>query len=488
MKHTKYQTLLGRIDKHFEGFLDQPSYKVTYIKPSKLITYNRLDLAIKILYLRMCDYVDVRFAAELYEQHIKAFSLGSFTEPGKLEKNSIHRYFNDFEAIFNSISIEGFKEAESLIPLSSSGSIANGSHRVASAFKLNKEVPSVLLKMPDDNYDFNFFLKRGMCKRDIETGVTSFIEFAENCYVALLWPSAKGRKKELYNLIPNIVYQKNVALNHLGAHNLISQVYCNENWLGKREEGYPGVKNKLVECFKTFDDLTVVAFQSSSLREVKLIKENIRRMFSIGKHSVHITDTKDEAIRIARILFNENSIHFLNYGDPNKYLSVHKKIERFKKFIKKNNIDLDKTVLDSSIVMTLYGIRECNDIDFLAVKENIKHYDEIIDNHQNELVFHQESKNSLILNQKLYFYYDDLKFISFSQLYKMKKNRSEKKDQNDLILMKSLIEKNLMRMFIGKCKQEYYFFTVKLRIKAMKFLKHIGLYRTIRYIYRVFKK
>ena len=72
MKHTKYQTLLGRIDKHFEGFLDQPSYKVSYIKPSKLITYNRLDLAIKILYLRMCDYVDVRFAAELYEQHIKA--------------------------------------------------------------------------------------------------------------------------------------------------------------------------------------------------------------------------------------------------------------------------------------------------------------------------------------------------------------------------------------------------------------------------------
>lgn len=488
MKYTKYQTLLGRIDKHFEGFIDQSTYKVTYIKPSKLITFNRLDLAIKILYLRMRDYIDVHFAAELYEKHIKAFSLGSFTEPGKPKKNSIQHYFNDFQAIYKSISIDGFKEAKSVIPLSSSGSIANGAHRLASAYEMKKVVPSVSLNMPDDNYDFNFFLQRGMSIKDVETAVTSFIEFADNCYVALIWPSAKGNKEEVDNLIPNIVYQKSVALNNLGAHNLLTQVYFDEDWLGSREDKYPGVKDKLVECFKTFDDLRVVAFQSNSLEEVLLIKEHIREIFSIGKHSVHITDTKDEAIRTARILFNENSIHFLNYGNPTKFLSVHQKIERFKKFIEKNDIDIDKTVLDSSIVMSLYGIRESNDIDYLSVDEDVKYHDELIDNHVEELVFHQESKNSLIFNQALHFYYDGLKFISFSQLYNMKKNRSEKKDQNDLVLMKSLIEHNLMRMCIGKCKQEYYFFTVKLRIKVMKLLKHIGLYKTIRYIYRVFKK
>ena len=55
------------------------------------------------------------------------------------------------------------------------------------------------------------------------------------------------------------------------------------------------------------------------------IKDKIREVFNVGKHSVHITDTKEEAIRTARVVFNDNSIHFLNYAKPNKYISIHKK-------------------------------------------------------------------------------------------------------------------------------------------------------------------
>lgn len=94
---------------------------------------------------------------------------------------------------------------------------------------------------------------------------------------------------------------------------MLSQIYYGEEWLGNVENNFKGSQGKLVECFKNFEPVRVIAFQADNLEEVIEIKEKIRDIFKIGKHSVHITDTKEEAIRVARIVFNNNSIHFLNY-------------------------------------------------------------------------------------------------------------------------------------------------------------------------------
>ena len=481
------QDLLSLIDKHFESAVLKEEYDVIYIDPSLLITYNRLDLAIKILYLELKKFDDITFARDLYVQHIKAFSLGSFKEPGNDDKKNLQRYFDDFDCIYESIKKNGIDDKKSLIPLSINCRIANGAHRVSSAYLAKKKIPSVLLDISDDKYDFNFFLHRGMSQGDIETAVTKFIEVAENSYIAIIWPSAEGKQKELLHLFSNIVYQKNISLNHIGAHNLLSQVYHNESWLKSREENFPGIRNKLVKCFKTFDDIRVIAFQAESIENVLSLKEKIRQIFSIGKHSIHISDTKEEAIRISRMLFNENSVHFLNNGNPNKYPSTYAKIKQFKSFIEKNDIEVDKIIFNSSIVLSLYGLRECRDIDYLSVDNNFKYCDELIENHNGELVFHQEEKNELIFNKEFYFYYDDLKFTSFSQLYKMKRNRSEQKDINDLVLMEALINRKKFKIFVGVIKQKYYFFKVKLRFKSIEFLKFIRLYDNVRYIYKAIR-
>ncbi len=46
---------------------------------------------------------DVRFAKEIYKDHIRAFSLGKFTEPGNEEKNSIERFIEEFQKTFKDI-------------------------------------------------------------------------------------------------------------------------------------------------------------------------------------------------------------------------------------------------------------------------------------------------------------------------------------------------------------------------------------------------
>ena len=480
--------LLNLVDKHFEPYVNQEDYELIDEDARELITHNRLDLAIKIFYLQMKKYKDVLFAEELYIQHINAFSLGSFKEPGNDKKNNIGQHFDVFESISSSVFDHGIDETKSIVPLSKNGSIANGAHRVASAYVAGKKVPLVLIDAPDHIYDFKFFFRRGMHRQDIEIAVTKFIESAENCYVALIWPSAQGRQKEIDALIPNVIYQNNISLNYNGAQNLLTQVYYGETWLGSRDSKYPGAKNKLVKCFESFNDLRVVAFQAKSLDEVLSIKEKVRVLFSIGKHSIHITDTKREAIQTARILFNENSIHFLNYGDPCKYKTTHHKMQKFKSFVNKNDIGLDNVVLDTSIILSLYGIRECRDLDYLSVNTGVvKCPDDLIEDHQNELNFHREEKNNLIFNPALYFYFNELKFISFPQLYKMKKNRAGIKDQNDILLMKALIEHNWVSLLIAKFKQGFYFFIEKTKIKIVDLLKFIGLYKIVRCVYRAFK-
>ena len=59
----------------------------------------------------------------------------------------------------------------------------------------------------------------------------------------------------------------------------------------------------------------------------------LRNKDNLSYQKVDITDTKQEAIRTARIVFNDNSIHFLNYGQPNRYKSTHEKIGYFKEFM-----------------------------------------------------------------------------------------------------------------------------------------------------------
>ena len=49
------------------------------------------------------------------------------------------------------------------------------------------------------------------------------------------------------------------------------------------------------------------------------------------------------------------------------------------------------------------------------------------------------AKNEIIYNPENYFYFNGFKFISLNILKKMKQNRNEEKDKNDLKLINKLI-------------------------------------------------
>ena len=478
------EKVLELIEPHFFKDIKEDLYKEKSIHASELLTYNRLDIAFKLLYLEMLPF-HVKFAKDIYINHIRAFSLGTYIEPGDEDKNSIDIFIDEFHKTFENIRDNSFNSAQSLIPLSTDGSIANGAHRVASAIYLNKIVQCIEIKTNSPLYNYEFFYNRNVPTTILDTTVTTFIKYASNVYIAFLWPVGRITLEEAKTLIPNIIYTKKIKLNSNGAHNLLSQIYYGEEWLGSIQNNYKGAHSKVLKCFKTFNEFHVIAFQAKNLQEVLHVKDTVRRVCGVGKHSIHITDTKEEATRTANIIFNDNSLHFLNYAKPNRFLSTHKKINKFKYFIKKNNLKNNNLLIDSSLVLSLYGLREAKDTDFLCSDNNkIKIPIQNINSHDDALQHYADSKNNLIYNDQNYFYYNDLKFISFSKLYTMKSNRNELKDIHDCNMMEALIEHNKLREVFARGKQNMLYAKVQLKHTIVAFLKAIKVYKYLTLLIR----
>lgn len=482
------EKLRNRIELHYYEDLVSSEYKVETLEATQLLTCNRFDLSFKLMFLKMISH-DVKFAQKAYEEHVRALSLGKFKEPENLQKDNITNYIKVFHDIFNDIKNYGFNDNKSIIPLSTNGSIANGAHRVASSIILGTKIPCVNIAVTEHIYDYKFFYERNVPQKLMDAAACEFIENANNVYLAIIWPTAVGKDDDLESIFKSIVYRKEVKLNANGAHNLLSQIYYGEDWIGSVEDNFKGAEGKLIECFKSFNEIRFIAFQSESIEHVRKIKEEIRSIFYLGKHSIHITDTHTETLRVSRVIFNENSIHFLNYAKPNKFTSTHKKIKKYKAFLNENNISCDDAILDSGIILSAYGLREAQDTDFLINNRgdlNVKF--DLIDNHEEVLKYYAFNKVDMIYDQQLYFYFNDLKFISFSNLYQMKKNRAETKDQNDLILMEALIESNTFKENYAKLKQIVYYEKIKSRQRILNLLKALGLYVFLKKIYEGLKK
>jgi len=492
MINEKYSIKKNKLQNRIEPFLfnelDQNLYNCQRRKASSLLTWNRLDLAFKLFYLDIKDK-NKEYAKKIYMQDIKAQTLGKFEEYGNKKKNSFEKYIDDFNTTFESIKKNGFDKDTTLLPLSKNNTIRNGSHRLACAIYLKKEVECVNLNCNDFIVDYNYFYERDVSEDILDTVTNKFIEYADNVYIAFLWPSGVDNKKEAESKFSKIIYKKEIQLNIQGALNLLIELYKHMEWVGTIENGFQGANQKLIECFPNFNSVKVIAFQADNLNEVRKIKEEVRKIYNIGFSSIHITDTKEEAIRISKLVFNENGLHFLNNATPYKYVILHKELEKFEIFLKSKNIPLDDVLIDSSTILALYGIRKNNDIDYLSFYD-ISH-ETLYENHDQELKYYNDNKEDLIYNQKNFFHYKKFKFLSFKQLYIMKKNRNQKKDIYDCKSMNALIENDKIKKTFAIIKQKLFYQRVKTYKNYNKFklyiLKKTGLYTPLRAIYHKIK-
>ncbi len=469
------------IDRHI---LDQ--YNVidilTIKDSSKLLTYNRLDIAIKLLYL------DVMFKNKLkddvYSRHIKIITNGTCVENGNLNKNSINTFKKKFIEIYESILKNGYQSSVSLIPVSSNGSIINGAHRVAVCIKLDvKDVICVKLDTPDYIYDYKYFIKSGMPVCDIEKSLIKFVEYTDNTYIAFLWPASEDKHDKIKLLFNKTVYEKDISLSSNGAQNLIRILYKNQEWSKINSKVISrGISIKTKHCFPKYKGaIKIVIFQADSIKEVQKVKENIRIFSGIGKHSIHTTDNKTETLDICNIILNPNGMHLLEHMNPKYFEKSIAELENLKRILDNNNIDLKKILIVSGFVLQLYGLRISGDLDYIgdiAHPEKLEAYN--INSHNNYMQYYDGNVEELINEDEIYFILFGLKILAFKKLYEMKTHRAELKDNIDCGLMNSLISNRGFEFNFNKLVSKILYILFLLKCKLIRMLVSAGLSKPLK--------
>lgn len=422
------------------------SYMIERIPARQLIVPERIDLMAKWIYIdAYVRNMDKRHAIELYAAHLDAFSQGEFIEPGEEYKDSLEAYLCTFDMLIEDIRDNGFDEERSIVPVGECNIILDGAHRVAISAYFDQMI--AVIRFPDRKQDFgtDFFRNNLLNSSYLKQMASQYLTVVSDCYFACLWPIAHDLKKmdhveRIIKEYGKIVFTQDIYLDQNGMRNFMAQIYGHQAWVGTYEDHFAGVDTKVQACYKKDDPIRTIVFSAETLEDVLEIKSRVRDIYGLENHSIHISDDILETRQIAELLYNDNSLHHLNYGVPDAFLSIHRRMAEFKELVRKNQLDIDRFIVDSGSVLEIYGLRRSRDLDYLTDYAKMDPLQtEEIDDHFSEMQYYDCLIEDLLYDPQHYFRYNGVKFVSQETLITLKKNRNERKDKKDIrLLMKSL--------------------------------------------------
>jgi hypothetical protein len=475
------EKLEGLIEPEIYGRLSKDEYPVYKADSHELLTYKRFGIPFKLIFLQMLDKC-YEYGEEVYLNHIRAFSYGTFTEPGNPEKVTKDKFVETFINIYEEISNAGFNVKKSVLPLSSKLHIKNGSHRLAAAIYSNEDVYCIKTENLGPNFNYRFFYERDVKPDFMDAAAVVFAEFSVNSNLAIIWPGASAGESEIESILQKIVYKKKVALTDNGADNLI-QLLMNKN-SGKE---YSLLRETAEEVFNKDNTITIYLFQADE-NEMSGIEEQLRTINQDVFAKLTLVKDSEVVLNFSRLFFNIHALHFLNYAHADKYPDWRKKIADFKKAIDDSELDVNDFVIDSGILLEMYGIRPSDKINYISPSDDILLPDNTRFVCHNDLAGNYNVPvSSLIYDPRNHFNFFGVKFVSFNNLYAFKKKRAAGKDVEDLKLMDELPLIKRKRINPERIKQKLYYYYHLAFDRTEKFagntLRKVGLYDLINKYY-----
>lgn len=408
---------------------------------NKIFNSKRFDLFAKYIFIKY--YIlqpNTKWYEELYKNHILVFNGGwEYSN----NKKTIDDFVYNFKMLIESISNIGYQSKDNSIEVNNKNILINNAHRFVTAYYFGFDVPLDYKSIYDGNggYDYNFFSNRLIYGIDylptiaqqnilnsmelvwMKEMVLEASKLKTNIKVINIFPVADVSKdNEVYKLLSkngDILYRTKIHFSKKGLYNYICELYMGETWIGYTRQ------NKADD---TWGDNVVrfIAYIPNENCDIRRVKISIRSIYG-NNNSVHINDTQEEAIRYIQSGLHSN--YYLNNGcqlsDKNSIM-----FERYKKMMVNKNKEY--LCIDSSFVMSFFGLREAKDLDFLHFKENNFYMDEDIHSHNNQAEYYDETIDDIILNPKLHFYVNGYKVANLDVIKRMKQNRMEKKDIIDV--------------------------------------------------------
>lgn len=426
------------------------------IDPIDLLTPRRFDIAFKynLAYL-MEKGIEDQWAFKPYEHHLKVWNNLEEKVP---HKKGLQEFVDSFKETLSSIRDKGFCSKTSVIPVDEEDNYPlNGAHRIAASLLYNKKVAFEKIQPAARDQvgcDCTFYylasrndhVETGLKQGLADVAAHQYVKLKDNVRIATIFPAAEGYEHEIRDLINrevDVLYEKWFSMSQLAAFNFIRFAYDEDKdrgnpWLGDHSNGWSGAVSKTNHCFKGAGALRVYWFEEKSPEHTVALKEKIREVFNIGKHSVHINDTTTETRSMSGYLLNQNGLHFLHRAQPVNTPAFDYFLDKFKVWLESSGCDPEDFCVDSSAVLSAYGLRDCRDLDFLYHGEFIDTKSQEYSCHNEEMKYYQHKKSDIIFNPSNHFYYKGIKFANLNVIYEMKKFRNEEKDKRDCSLINNI--------------------------------------------------
>lgn len=415
---------------------------MTSIHPELLLTCNRFDVVVKYLYAKsILNGFGTNFYKEMYRQHLKCWN--NFKEYDDPTKNSFEVYDSRFKKLVIDVSEHGFDVSKSSIFVENNKHLLNGSHRVAATLAANKNItyqPGLDGKDGQRCCDYSMFAKLGLNSVYMDRVAIEFAKLKRNTLTVCLFPACNGNLPEIINLINNyssIFYHKNVKLCENGAFNLMRELYLGEEWAGTWGNNYNGYREKAKFCFPGRDyEMNVFLIEIPEVDAAITLKGEIRSIFNVGKHSVHINDTHEQTVRISKTIFNDNSIHFLCKSKTNNFKLFKSMMNEYNALL--SVVDRDNYCVTASGSLASYGLRDVDDIDYLHNGEKLPVIAKISSHNEYGVNLYDQPAETIVNDPRYHYYHRGLKFTSLDQVKKLKQKRNESKDVRDIVFINSV--------------------------------------------------
>ncbi len=478
----KKEDLKGKIEEYILKKLDgDTDYELNFVDPAKILNKKRLDSVAKYIYAKSrIKKVGKKWADFVYKENIRC--LNNFSE-----KNNNKESFDDFKMSFNdlivSIKTSGFRKEKSIISIGNDNSPLNGSHRLGTSLALNKKIHTIKFPINSFSFDYKYLKEKNHNEEALDSMALEYGKIKKDFHTAIVFPVAIEKIKEIEDILSDsgeIFYKKEILLSRNGIHNLVLQMYRDHEWNKKENTDFSSSLWHSYNRFVAGKSITIFFIESTNVEKMVKAKKEIRKLFNLGNFPIHISDDSEESIRISEQVLNRNSIHFLNNAIQRNNKNFQKLFNSFDSWINTNSCDKNNICIDGSSVLSVYGLRESKDLDFIS-SENIICSIKNIENHNNHLSQFLNNLDDLIHDPRNYFYFNGYKFLSLEVLKKMKKKRNELKDKIDIKLIDSVLtKKNIIQKNINKLKYSM--------LVANGYIVHFFRKKTPKLLFPIFKK
>lgn len=457
---------------------------VAEIDAIDIINSYRFDMMAKYIYAKFYKLrLESDWGFQLYIRHL--WAINGYYELDGSGKRGKAAFIDAFNQLLDSVKESGFDASKSIVPLVKGKYLVDGGHRVAACAVYHRPLSILFAEPLDRNYkyiptDYIFFKERQLPQQFSDAMALEYCRNEDNLYFSILWPSTVGKHPQVERIFQKygrIAYQKDVFLFNKGPVNLLIQIESGEICTNSGIDPM-NLQEKVNVCFKPTGITRVYVFEPDRQEDVVAATTEISALFTDPQHSFYINDNPDTMVHLAELLFNDNSIHFLNYALLDNNSCFSQLLIYYQKWLKERHLDPESVCIADKAVLAAYGIQDCDRLQVLHRGNNeIPDINCEFQSHNAQVHYYGISKDDLIFNPQHFFYYRGLKFTSLKAVKLLKEARLTTQEKADLNRINIFFANPKIRIkkivFYSQFWLSYWGFYL-VQTKVVIFLKKVG--------------